>query len=400
MFQQLTIRFDSREEFMREFESNISRGGLFIPTVDDFQMREVVDLDLELTYCGQTFSTQAEVVSQLGAELNPAGGVAGVAVQFLESTEELRARLVEVTGMQAQDLDSSREDPGQRRRHRRGEARVATEVLSAGHSITAQARDISESGALIAAHGAPIPVGDSVELKIVHPRTGEHVVVTGSVVRHVERAGGATDIAVEFEEPDDPEAASRLDDLRAAAHAHRLGGITGSIAALGIPNLLQMFPNSANEGTLVLTTAEGVEGRLLFQSGNLRHAEIGGITGAKAVARMLEWKDGDFEFHPSIVPGEPDGPCVPMDSVMLQALHRMDELATLDTAALPREARLATAGDPADLAEMEKLEGEVLDWATLGATVGELLDALPQFDAEIYEALIALIKRGAVQVSS
>jgi hypothetical protein len=92
-----------------------------------------------------------------------------------------------------------------------------------------------------------------------------------------------------------------------------------------------------------------------------------------------------------------------MDSVMLQALHRMDELATLDTAALPREARLATGGDPADLADLadlEKLEGEVLDWATLGATVGELLDALPQFDAEIYEALIALIKRGAVQVSS
>ena len=397
MFQQLTIRFESRDEFMEEFETNISRGGIFIPTVDEFEMREVVDVDIELAFCGGTFSAQAEVVSQLGAELNPAGGVAGVAVQFLESSEGLRARLVELTGMSDDDPES-REAAGQRRRHRRGAARVATEVMSDGHSVTAQARDISESGVLVSALGEAIPIGDAVELNIVHPSTGEQVRVRGSVVRHVERPGGATDIAIEFEQPDEPETAARLDDLRAAAHTHRLGGITGSISALGVPNLLQMFPHSASEGTLVLT-AGAVEGRLLFQAGNLRHAEIGSITGAKAVARMLEWKDGDFEFHPSIVPGEPDGPCVPMDSVMLQALHRVDELACLDTAALPREARLSTGGDPDDLEELEKLEGAVLDWATLGATVGELLDALPQFDAEIYEALIALIKRGVVQVA-
>ena len=92
MFRQLPIKFETREDFMEEFEANISRGGIFIPTVDLFEVREVVDIEIDLAFCGKGVSAQAEVVSQLGAELNTAGGVAGVAVQFVETPDVLRGR--------------------------------------------------------------------------------------------------------------------------------------------------------------------------------------------------------------------------------------------------------------------------------------------------------------------
>ena len=392
MFRQLTMRFETREQFQEEFEANISRGGIFIPTIDDFEMGEVVDVELDLPFCGKSLTWQAEVVSQLGAELSGAGGVAGVAVQFLEASDELRGRLVELTGVP--DVDPLTHKSRPRRRHRRASVRVATEVVGSGGPISAKAKDISSSGALVSIEGQPVPVGGHVDLKLLHPRTGEEVRVSGRVVRYVAREDGMYDMAVEFEYADEPATCAKLGDLRAAAHAHRLGGINGSIAALGVPNLVQMFTASSNQGTLTLIHQER-EGRLLFQSGKLRHAEIGPIKGVKAVARMLDWTDGDFEFHPSILPGEPEGPSVSMDAIMLQALNHVDELGRLDLSGVPSDARLGVGHEPHE--ELDKLETAVLDWATLGTSVREVLDALPQFDSEIYAALLTLIDRGIVK---
>lgn len=392
MFRLLTIRFETREKFTEEFESNISRGGMFIPTVDSFELREVVDVEIDLAFCGSRFSCQAEVVTQLGAELSNAGGVAGVAVQFLEPSEQLRSRLVELTGMV--DVDPQNLEARPHRRHRRGAARVATEVIGSSGPIPAKAKDISSSGVLVSIAGQPVPVGDNVDLKIVHPSTGEEVEVSGEVVRYVERGDGMYDMAVEFAELDEPATCAKLGDLRAAAHAHRLGGVNGSIAALGVPNLVQMFSTSSQQGTLMLVQDER-EARLLFQDNELRYAEIGPIKGAKAVARMLEWQDGDFEFHPSILPGEPAEAPISIDAVMLQALTRMDELARLDLSGLSPGTRLGVGHEPHE--ELDKLETAVLDWAALGTRVREVLDALPQFDSEIYAALLSLIDRGLVR---
>lgn len=392
MFRQLKIRIESRETFEEEFEANISRGGIFVPTIDSFELREVVDVEIDLAFCDKRFSCQAEVVSQLGAELSSAGGVAGVAVQFLEPSDQLRTRLVELTGMADTDPQSLEERP--HRRHRRGGARVATEVMGAAGPISAKAKDISSSGVLVSIEGQPVPVGENVELKIVHPSTGEEVEVSGAVVRYLAREDGMYDMAVEFEEPDEPVTSAKLGDLRAAAHAHRLGGVNGSISALGVPNLVQMFSTSSQEGTLSLIHNDR-EARLLFENNTLRHAEIGPIKGAKALARILEWKDGEFEFHPSILPGEPEGPSISVDAVMLEALTHIDELAALDLGGLVPETRLGVGHEPHE--ELDKLETAVLDWAALGTSVREVLDALPQFDSEIYAALVSLIDRGLVR---
>ena len=392
MFRQLSIRFETREQFQEEFEANISRGGMFIATTDRFELREVVDVEFDLSFCGKPLRWQAEVVSQLGAELSGAGGIAGVAVQFLEASEEVRGRLAELTGI-ADAGPQTLESPPQRRR-RRGSVRAAAEVVGYGGPTSAKAKDISDSGARVSIEGRPVPIGDPVELKILHPRTGEEIRVSGRVVRYVACQDGMYDMAVEFEDADEPTTCAKLGDLRAAAHARRLGGINGSIAALGVPNLIQMFTASSKEGTLTLVQ-QAREGRVLFQSRKLRHAEIGPIKGAKAVARMLEWTDGDFEFHPSILPGEPEDPGVSMDSIMLQALNGVDELGRLDLSGVPPDAHLGVGHEPRE--ELDKLEAAVLDCATLGSSVREVLDALPQLDSEIYGALLALIDRGIVR---
>ena len=99
MFRTLAIRFEQREEFAQEYSRNLANGGMFIPTAEEFDLREVVEIDLNLDFCDRTVTLQAEIVTQVGSELQEAGGQAGVAVQFLVPAGELRSLLGDIAGI-------------------------------------------------------------------------------------------------------------------------------------------------------------------------------------------------------------------------------------------------------------------------------------------------------------
>jgi Tfp pilus assembly protein PilZ len=394
MTRRLRVPFDDLEAFRREYETHIARGGLFVPTLERFEPRELIEVQLELRFCGAEPVLQAEVVRQL----RPGGGsLRGIALQLLEPTPQLRARLEALTGV-ARSAAETPPRPGPDRRHERHPTRLPTRLESARRAEATYTLNLSESGALLPAGEDPLPIGERVRLSLVHPRSGEQFEVDARVVRHELRDGRVEHIAVEFASDLELGAGrSFLESSVAAAHARAIGRVEGDLAAMNPAALLQMLPASASEGTLVLRAPQpGRIGCVLFRGGALALVSLGRLRGAKALSRLLAWEEGHFEYAPSIEPDEDHDETapLPLPGALLEALQHHDELRHVDRSALPGDALIERLRLPG--AGSDKLQDDLLGMLERPRRTGELVDASPAYDVEVYRALLALLDAGAI----
>jgi hypothetical protein len=215
----------------------------------------------------------------------------------------------------------------------------------------------------------------------------------------VETAGTVAAVSVEFEIP-----AERRSDLaalvRAAEQVHQkraAAGISGRIEELGMPNLIQMLGGSSPQGTLSATSGTE-EGVLAFEGGNLRYVRLGATRGLKALTRMLPWSSGSFEFHAQVDALDVEDEPLRLEAALLEAMRRLDEAARKGTAPLDPAARFQV--DRAALASvgsLAKVEEAVVDLATAGLTVRRILDVVPEDDAQVSAALVALVEQGVLR---
>jgi hypothetical protein len=393
MPRRLRVPFVDLEAFRREFETHIAHGGLFVPTLERFEPRELIEVELELHFCGAAPVLEAEVVRRL----RPAGGsLRGVALQLLEPTSQLRARLEALTGLERSPPPRPAR-AGPPRRHERGEARVQTRLHSSRREQETYTVNLSSSGALLPAGEDPLPIGDRVRLSLVHPRSGEQVAIDARVVRHELRDGKVEHIAVEFDTQQDPRVGSFLESSLAAAHARSIGRVEGDLAAMNAASLLQMLPSSAAQGTLLLRAPQpGRIGCVLFRGGALALVSLGRLRGPKALCRLLAWQEGHFEYSPEILPGEDLEETAPLSlpGSLLEALQHHDELLNLDRSSLPADAVVERRRLPEP--DEDKLERDLLELLERPRRVWELVDACPAYDVEVYRRLLALQGAGAI----
>ena len=394
----VVMPFRSLLAFEREFQTNIARGGIFVPTTEPFERGERIEVELDLRFCAHRLVLAAEVVSFHPPDLAAAGGSVGVAVQFLESITTLRNLLTEVAGVEAAAaITSLPQRDGGSPRHRRTRTRIAAVMGMRGRSRPAHTRNVSRSGALIVAEGDPPAIGERLQLTLVDPRSGDSVRIDATAVRRLERDGRVIGVGVRFEIDPDGEGAvtSFLDGVQASSHTRALGHIDGTLSTLGLPNLLQMLAVCVDEGTLALHRGSE-EAQILFERGTLRACSVGAVQGLKALARILEWEEGEFEFQPLLPLEEPAGVAVPIENALLECTHQVDELHRIACYPLPPDAVFEWRGDP--LSGAEPAELEVLALIGKGRSVRQMLDELPTYDSEIYRTLDALLKRGALAV--
>ena len=72
----LSVEFGTIMAFKKEYAQNLSNGGVFIPTDDEFEMWQPVEVELVLQFSGKRTVLPAEVVHCVPAEV-AAGGVWG-----------------------------------------------------------------------------------------------------------------------------------------------------------------------------------------------------------------------------------------------------------------------------------------------------------------------------------
>ncbi len=343
--------FESLEVFREEFRKNISNGGIFIASEDDFEMRELVDVILELAWSSERVPLEGEVVRLVKAESRDSGGAPGVAVQFVATPAGVHDRLIEIA-----DLALTTEHP-----------REASDPVRRPAPAREATRKLEDSSVRSPACSCGREVGDSSE---------EGTESTGT-----------------------PATAS---SVPSAKHMRNPDAITGPIATLGMANLVQMFSSCADRGLLTLDNGNQ-HGTVGFASGSLVHARLGRASGVKALARLFSWNDGEFEFIDDIDDACTQVAAVPIYGAVMEAMTQLDELSRLDLRDWGSHERveldLESMFDTSD--DLEKLQNTILSSVAEGWNrIGDLLDRLADFDAEIYSALDGLRERGRLRINT
>jgi hypothetical protein len=423
----LQMRFETPAALRAEFEKNIANRGIFVSTEAEFEIRQIVAVEIVLGYAspaGAPVVLRGEVVHRVTREMARGGLKPGVAIQFEETVAELRARFEPLLGddpLPDPDTDQS----GERRRSARREAvRVPVRVEpSKRKAFSTTSRDLSGTGVLLSIREERLALGEAVRIGLRHPSGGAEVEIDGRVVREVKnKRGRVAAVAVAFDraQASQPRTREIVEALRQASHQGRLGGISGSIVDLGLANMLQMFGSSAPQGTLVVER-EGEQGFIAFADNQFVAAELGSLSGKSALEELLGWQDGRFEFEArvegSLLAG---GPREPLAGAVLEAVCARDERARSQpgrgTVARSDEPRAATSGD-APLAislpvgavfvvdveqeeiargSLEKTEQAVLDLARAGMSVGRIEAVIPEPVERVRAALAVLVEMGVL----
>jgi len=393
----LRVEFATSEAFQHEYQSNLVNGGVFIETEEPVGLREQLNVVLVLPFCRKKITLTGEVVHLVTPEMARLGATPGVAVQFEGTAQEIRKRLGPL--VQATGTPQHRPPDSGRRRSPRTEARVAARIDGLGEEVRGHTRNLSQSGVLVSVPGRGASVGERVRLTLEHPTTHEQMEVEGVVARAIEGEGGVTALGIHFEPPDEarPAVEEFVDGIQSSEHTRRLGGIVGSIEELGVQDVLQMFGNTAQSGTLTLREGEQ-EAIVGFDAGMVRYVQLGTASGMKALVRLLGWDGGSFEFHARLEAMSQQEAPLPLDAALLEAAQLLDEFSRVDRARLGHDVT-PTPGEDADAAQdLSKIESAVLDLVRAGFPIGRMIDVIPEPDPEIYQALESLVDRGVVAV--
>lgn len=399
MARRVRISFPTLHAFRRELEDNIVCGGVFVQTNEDFGLREPIQVEIDLPFCDQSVVLEAEVVSRIHRSV----GRGGIAVQFSDGAAEIRQLLSGMVGVDTPlELSRRRDRPdGPIRYHPRSSVRVPAVVEAGDVRYGGRTVNLSLSGALLELDGKLLEVGTDVVLSLPHPENRKAIQFPARVVRHADTPDPQKPrMGVQFDlEPTADSPKSRLlDVLLKAAHSRLLGRVTGDLRAMSVASLLQMLSSSSERGTLVLQRG-CCKARVLFEEGALRYVAVDAATGLKALVRLLAWKEGSFEFTPTIGSDAPGGTPLPIDGALLEASRHVDELERLELSDFPSHALVRRAPTTVDPDELDKVALSILAVIADGKRVADLLDAMTGCDDAIYRALLCLHDAGAIQVT-
>lgn len=392
------VRFESMDDFIREFRDNISAGALFVPTPEPYAPKQLVDVTLDLAFCDQKVSLPAEIVAVVDPALAEAGEtMPGISVRFRASLSELREQLTSVTGLVLEVPDTTKAN--EKKRSARSEAHADIVIVSPDAEYSGETANISYTGVLALLQMAKIPVGVDVRVHLANPTVELYLNVDGRVIHSRRCDGGVIAHGIQLQYPADriEEVMAFVEFLQSFDRARRLAIVTGDIDSSGLGAVLDMFVNTAPSGTLVVARGED-RGKIVFSENFILRCTVGMVSGMKALARMFLWTDGRFEFHHDLqLPETPDDP-QEFDTAMMMASVEMDEMARIGFDAFAPSDTFDPRPDQAQQHRdsLTDLERQILDYAVDGFNVEAIADMIPDGDADIYKALVVLIEVGAL----
>lgn len=108
-----------------------------------------------------------------------------------------------------------------------------------------------------------------------------------------------------------------------ASRTPQAAGVVGDLKNLGITDIVQTL-HLGLKTACVRVTGKGGEGKIWFENGRIRHAELGSLSGEPAFYEMLRWQEGPFVIaHAQSTKLR----TIEMDEMqlMMEGLRRLDE---------------------------------------------------------------------------
>jgi Tfp pilus assembly protein PilZ len=295
------VTFHDSQTFAEEFDRNLVKGGLFVPTDMLLRVRAVVDFLLVVPFSQEEIAGRGEVIYVIDQkEAARRGCRAGVGLQLVEfdmdTAKEARRVIAEVL------TQSALRSPEQRA-FARIPARLKVHYQSGVWDETAVTRDISKSGLFLCTPRA-LSHGSTLQLALIRSARGQDLVLESEVVR--------TDMSAPPEpRPEGVGLVFREQNVERRRRTERFvtcldlrrrsltaPELRGQLDEAGVENVIRIFGKSGRDGELVLRNGPSA-GKIAFQGGRVVRAELPSseLFGPRAFFQMMTWEGGDFEYH-------------------------------------------------------------------------------------------------------
>jgi len=173
--------------------------------------------------------------------------------------------------------------------------------------------------------------------------------------------------------------------------------MTGSIAEVPLPDLLQLFSASKKTGVLQITTESDV-GSIYLEEGMVQFAVVNGdesVPPEKAFYRVLVWDKGTFDLLPKVERTFPTEIQSSIEGLLMEGMRQLDEMMRLGDALPSLQTRVSV---PSPLEKpLRDASPEELDVIQLALSHDALVDMMNHSgkpDPEVAEVVVALLEKG------
>lgn len=216
---------------------------------------------------------------------------------------------------------------------------------------------------------------------------GDRILIGTSIIKVVATDGG----------PNLREAQARLEDVASGKRSNNVRTMTGSIAEVPLPDLLQLFGASKKSGTLVVRTGADV-GHVYLDKGRVVFATVNDNFDAspeKSFYRIITWEQGTFDMEGVQEQDFPQTINMSTEGLLMEAMRQLDESRRLgpDMPSLAASVRLASPLT-APLRDLAPDELDVMQLAHNLGNVGMVLDRSAATDLDTSNIFVKLVKAG------
>jgi hypothetical protein len=173
--------------------------------------------------------------------------------------------------------------------------------------------------------------------------------------------------------------------------------MTGSIAEVALPDLLQLFSASKKTGVLQITTETDV-GSIYLEEGMVQFAVVNGdesVPPEKAFYRVLIWDKGTFDLLPKVERAFPVEIQGSVEGLLMEGMRQLDEIRRLGDA-LPSLQSMIAVASPLDkpLRDAAPEELDVIQLALNHETLVDMMNHSGKPDPEVAEVVVTLLEKG------
>lgn len=219
---------------------------------------------------------------------------------------------------------------------------------------------------------------------------GDRILIGTSIIKVVASDGSASL----------KEAQAKM-DAASSARPSSASTMTGSIAEVALPDLLQLFSASKKTGVLQITTLTDV-GAIYLEDGRVRFAVVNGdesVPPEKAFYRVLVWDKGTFDLLPKSQREFPIEIQGSIEGLLMEGMRQLDEIRRLGDALPSLQSRVSVAM-PLDmpLRDASPEELDVIQLSLNHDTLVDMMNHAGKPDPEVAEVVVTLLEKGYLVV--
>lgn len=228
------------------------------------------------------------------------------------------------------------------------------------------------------------------KIKRARLQEGDRILIGTSIIKLVANDAGVGD-----------KSRSNLEDVAAGRRTSQVRTMSGSIAEIPLPDLMQLFSASKKSGVLVVRTDQDI-GKIFFDGGQVVYASLNendDVAPLKSLFRILTWQHGTFDMEPPEDREFVERIEMSTEGILMEGMRQLDELRRLGPEMPPMHATISLAMPMIPpLRDLSPAELDVLQLAYNYGHTETILNKSLASDLDTSQILVKLLNSGYLRV--